>query len=107
LVYYTQWSGGYSNRISLAEKLKRNLCIKRRLYDMCSVEQKQRICWSNIEASLRLHWLLVALRQHAWQDARQIGLKSLFFPLAWLYWLKLQYQRRHGVGSQKIPKNIL
>ena len=110
LAYRLLWSGGLNQKHSIPERLKVNILMKEKIYDL--VDEKHRAvipAMQDIQNYLKLHWLFVAIKK------KEISLPLCYitFPAllslnAWklvLFPRLFRYQRKFA--NQNIRKVIL
>ncbi len=99
LAYRTIWTGAYNRRFSLAHRLETHIGIKRKIHALVpDLHRPQLPSMRALEAYLKLHWALIALRQGDWPGAARFSATALWFPPAW--GLLLQRQRRRSAQDQ-------
>ncbi|TWH40550.1 glycosyltransferase family 2 protein [Dulcicalothrix desertica] len=63
LAYRTQWDGGYDQKIAYLKRLDTNILMKEKIYALVDATHSQKIPkLENIRSYLKLHWMLVALK---------------------------------------------
>ncbi|MBW4648635.1 MAG: glycosyltransferase [Kastovskya adunca ATA6-11-RM4] len=106
LAYRTIWSGAYNQKFSLEKRLETNILVKQKIYAL--VSEKYRVNLpdlKDIEAYLKLHWSLVALKQGKIFSAATMGLLSFFLPAAWI--LLLGKSNLSQEAQKHLPKKYL
>ena len=111
LGYRTIWSGAYNQKFSLQKRLDTNILIKERIYSKVNKKHQDYIPkLQAIQAYLKLHWSLVALKQGKLISAAKLSFPASFSPAAW----QLLWQRYEAASSLKgsstskpLEKNIL
>lgn len=94
LSYRTIWSGAYNQKFALQKRLNTNILIKERIYTKVNSKYYNNIPkLQDIQAYLKLHWGLVALKQGKIIEAAKISVSALFSPKAWQL-LGQKYQAR-------------
>jgi glycosyltransferase involved in cell wall biosynthesis len=65
LAYRTIWAGGYNQTFSVQERLETNIVIKEKIYALVHEQYREQLpSRSDICNYLRLHWGLVAIKNH-------------------------------------------
>lgn len=84
LAYRTIWPGAYNQKLSLLKRLDTNILVKQKIYDLVHEQHRSQIpAFEHIQAYLKLHWSLVALKQRNMLCALKMGLPAAFSPMAW------------------------
>lgn len=95
LSYRTLWSGAYNQKFSLQTRLTTNILIKERIYSFVSKKYHNQVPkLQDIQAYLKLHWSLVALKQGKLIDAVKMSFPAVFSSEAW----KLLWQRYNATN---------
>lgn len=84
LAYRTIWPGGYNQKFSLQTRLDTHILIKEKIYEL--INEKHRSFTpelSVIRAYIKLHWVLVALKQKNFLKTLQFAFPSIFSLKAW------------------------
>jgi GT2 family glycosyltransferase len=105
LAYRTLWPGGFDQKKDLACRLHLNLQIKERIRQHIPDLYQPR-CPSAVilQRYLELHWGLVALKQHKWLAAFELGFPAILMPAAWQPYLEARRVRKQANGRSRIPK---
>lgn len=90
LSYRTIWSGAYNQKFSFKKRLNTNITIKERIYSKINQKYAHNIPkLADIQAYLKLHWSLVALKQGKLIEATKMSFPAVFSTKAWkLLWQK-------------------
>jgi glycosyltransferase involved in cell wall biosynthesis len=108
LAYRTQWSGGYDQKIAYLKRLDTNILMKEKIHALVNTVHSQKIPkLEHIRSYLKLHWMLVALKNKNIQTVFKIFEPSILGTSAW--WLLItafMIRRWHHQNSQ-IRKFIL
>lgn len=84
LTYRTVWPGGYDQKITLQRRLETNILIKERIYEHVSPTHQDKLpTLKAMYQYLRLHWMLVALKQKQFDCALNFGIPAIFSLKAW------------------------
>ncbi len=108
LGYRTVWAGGLNQKFSIVDRLKVNIWMKARIYQLINPKYKDHLpSLDTIQIYLRLHWGLVALKQKQLSTAFSLLFPALFFPRAWqLLWGRKHQGQLTQKIYQKLPENI-
>ena len=103
LSYRTLWEGAYNQKFALIKRLNTNILIKERIYANVNHKYHNNIPQlPDIQAYLKLHWSLVALKQGKIIEAVKISLPALLNSKAWmLLWQKYQAQKSSASKSKE------
>lgn len=86
LAYRTIWPGAYNQKFPLKTRLDTNILIKEKIYALVSETHRlETPPLKNIQAYLKLHWSLVALKQGRILSAIKMAFPSVFSPIAWKF----------------------
>ncbi|HAG84733.1 MAG TPA: glycosyl transferase [Cyanobacteria bacterium UBA12227] len=100
LAYRTHWSGAYNQMLSLQKRLETNLLIKKKIYALVSDKYRDNLPkLEEIEAYIKLHWSLVALKKRKLLYAANLAFPAMMYPVAW----QLLWQRVRGTVFPKSP----
>ncbi|HBL11609.1 MAG TPA: glycosyl transferase [Cyanobacteria bacterium UBA11162] len=100
LAYRTHWSGAYNQMLSLQKRLETNLLIKKKIYALVSDKYRDNLPkLEEIEAYIKLHWSLVALKKGKLLYGAKLALPAMLYPTAW----RLLLQRVRGTT---LPKSL-
>ena len=107
LSYRTIWSGAYNQKFSLQKRLDTNILIKERIYSFVSQKYYKQIPnLQDIQAYLKLHWSLVALKQGKLLSAAKMSFPAVLSSKAWkLLWQR--YKARPDSKSNNPEQSIL
>ncbi|MEO8891583.1 MAG: glycosyltransferase family A protein [Coleofasciculaceae cyanobacterium] len=84
LSYRTIWEGAYNQKFALQKRLNTNVLIKQRIYVNVNKKYYNNIPkLQDIQAYLKLHWGLVALKQGKLTEATKISFPALLSTKAW------------------------
>lgn len=84
LSYRTIWEGAYNQKFALQKRLDTNILIKQRIYANVNKKYSKNIPkLQDIQAYLKLHWGLVALKQGKLIEAAKISFPALLSTKAW------------------------
>lgn len=98
LSYRTLWEGAYNQKFALQKRLNTNILIKERIYTKVNNKYSNNIPkLQDIQAYLKLHWSLVALKQGKLMEAAKISFPALLSAKAW----KLLGQKYQAISGQK------
>ena len=88
LVYRTVWSGGNNQKASLPKRLSANLQMKGKIYARVSERHRTILPpFETVRNYLKLHWLLVALKQRQLAFAYRLTSQDIFSFEAWRLFL--------------------
>lgn len=107
LGYRTVWSGGLNQKFTIVDRLKVNLWMKAKIYQLVNPKYKSHLpSLDIIQTYLRLHWGLVALKQKRFFTALSLLFPAILFPRAWqLLWGRKQQGQLTQQIYQKLPEN--
>jgi glycosyltransferase involved in cell wall biosynthesis len=108
LAYRTLWPGGNNQKFSWQKRLEINMQIKEKIYPL--VAQKYRSSLPKLEdinAFLKLHWSLVALKEGNPFIALPIAYPAVFSPKAWKLLATVIYARRIARKADSIRQEVL
>ena len=104
LGYRTVWQGGLNQRFSIVDRLKVNLEIKAKIYQLVNNKYQEKLpSLPQIQAYLHLHWGLVALKQKQLSTALTLLFPAILSPIAWQLLLGKNNQ---GKLTQQIYQNL-
>ena len=107
LVYRTVWSGGYNQKFSLSKRLAVNLLMKEKIYARVSKEHQMSLPSFEIICNyLKLHWLLVALKQQQFTFACSLAFPAILSPGAWRLLVAVIVYRNSGRFKQPQIRHI-
>ncbi|MGB5963682.1 MAG: glycosyltransferase family 2 protein [Coleofasciculaceae cyanobacterium] len=99
LSYRTLWEGAYNQKFALQKRLNTNILIKERIYANVHKKYDNIPKLQDIQAYLKLHWSLVALKQGKLIEAAKISFPALLSANAWQL-LGQKYQVSKSSGKQ-------
>lgn len=98
LSYRTLWEGAYNQKFALLKRFNTNTLIKEKIYAKINNKYSNNIPkLQDIQAYLKLHWSLVALKQGKLREAAKIAFPALLSAKAW----KLLWQKYQAISEQK------
>ncbi|MBD1839291.1 glycosyltransferase family 2 protein [Coleofasciculus sp. FACHB-64] len=84
LAYRTIWPGAYNQKFPLKTRMDTNILMKEKIYALVSeTHRAETPPIKNIQAYLKLHWSLVALKQGKILSAIKMAFPSVFSLSAW------------------------
>lgn len=83
LSYRTIWEGAYNQKFALQKRLNTNILIKQRIHANVNKKYNNIPKLQDIQAYLKLHWGLVALKQGKLMEAAKISSPALLSVKAW------------------------
>ncbi|MBF2065689.1 MAG: glycosyltransferase family 2 protein [Calothrix sp. C42_A2020_038] len=108
LAFRTHWSGGYDQKISLKQRLDTNILMKEKIYALVDVMHTKNIPkLEDMRNYLKLHWMLVALRNKNLRNFLKIVEPSILSARAWHLLVTAFLIRRWGHQNSRIRKYIL
>jgi glycosyltransferase involved in cell wall biosynthesis len=108
LAYRTIWSGSYDQKISLKNRLNTNILIKEKIYDLVHEKHYSNILpLKEIKKYLKLHWLLVALKNRNMKSFFEIVAPDVVSLNAWRILLTALLTRRLNQDHSRIHKSVL
>ncbi|WP_138496837.1 glycosyltransferase family 2 protein [Nostoc sp. PA-18-2419] len=108
LAYRTIWPGAYNQKFSLSRRLATNILMKEKIYALVNEQHRLKIPrFQDIQNYLKLHWILVALKQKNLKSFLLMVEPSVFSPLAWKFLLTAISSRRAQGNNSRIRKFIL
>jgi glycosyltransferase involved in cell wall biosynthesis len=108
LAYRTIWPGAYNQKFSLSRRLATNILMKEKIYALVDKQHRSKIpLLQDIKNYLKLHWLLVALKQKNIKSFVSIIDPSVFSPQAWKFLLTAVLSRRSQGENAQIRKFVL
>ena len=95
LAYRTIWPGGQNVKFSIKKRLKKNIMIKQKIYDLVNpLYHNQLYPFESIKNYMTLHWMLVCVKNRKFAEAWQVGFLSLFSISGWQLLFKFVYYRK-------------
>ncbi|MFQ4142042.1 glycosyltransferase family 2 protein [Chlorogloeopsis sp. ULAP02] len=110
LAYRTIWQGACNHKFSLSRRLNTNLVMKEKIYALVNEKHHAHIpALKDIQNYLKLHWLLVALKQKNFQSLNNIMFFSSPAIFSWQAWRLLfnALLNRRNSNSAQIQKYVL
>lgn len=108
LAYRTLWPGGLNVKFPIQERLKTNILIKEKIYNLVNpLYQNQLDPLNSIKKYLALHWMLVSLKDGKFSDAIKVGATGLFSISGWQLLLKFIYNRKIKKQGKKIRQKVI
>ena len=108
LAYRTIWPGAYNQKFSLSQRLATNILMKEKIYVLVDKQHHPNTPkLDDIRNYLKLHWILVALKQNNIRSLINILEPSIIFPTTWQLLLNALLSRNIKIGKGKIRKSIL
>jgi hypothetical protein len=106
LGYRTIWAGAYNQKFSLQKRLDTNILIKGKIHPKINQKHQDYIPkLQDIQAYLKLHWSLVALKQGKLLSAAKLSFPASLSPAAWqLLWQR--YKVASSLKSSATPKPL-
>jgi len=88
LSYRTVWTGAYNQKLSLLQRMNTNILMKEKIYALVNPQHSSNLPdLPDIKTYLRLHWILVALKQRNFQSLFSMLDVSLVSLGAWkIFW---------------------
>jgi len=84
LSYRTVWTGAHNQKFSLLQRMNTNILMKEKIYTLVNPRHRANLPnLPDIKTYLRLHWILVALKQRDLQSLFSMLDASLVSPGAW------------------------
>ncbi|MFB2836009.1 glycosyltransferase family 2 protein [Floridanema evergladense] len=109
LAYRTVWPGGYNKKFSLQKRLNTHIELKEKIYNLVDENYRHNIpsIWA-FRNYLRLHWALVAAKQHSMSEAVYFALPAIFCIPAWqlLFIAILTRYNQQFLLQKQLDKNI-
>ncbi|WGV25080.1 glycosyltransferase family 2 protein [Halotia branconii] len=108
LAYRTIWPGAYNQKFSLSQRLETNILMKEKIYALIAEKHRSHVpAFEDIKNYLKLHWILVALKQKNLQSFVSMLDKSLFSPFAWRLLVTAIFSRQSHTSNSPIRKCVL
>jgi glycosyltransferase involved in cell wall biosynthesis len=108
LAYRTIWPGAYNQKFSLTQRLATNILMKQKIYALIDEQYRSKVpLLQDIKNYLKLHWILVALKQRNIKSFLLMIDQSVFSPLAWRLLLTAFLSRRFPEHNSHIHKFVL
>lgn len=108
LAYRTIWSGGYDQKIFLQKRLNTNILMKEKIYSLVDEQYRSVIpAFKDIENYLKLHWILVALKQKKIKNFIKLADASVLSLTAWRLLFTSALARRGNFETDRLRKIVL
>ncbi|MBW4616754.1 MAG: glycosyltransferase [Desmonostoc vinosum HA7617-LM4] len=108
LAYRTIWPGAYNQKFSLSQRLATNILMKEKIYPLVAEQHRLDIpLLQDIKNYLKLHWILVALKQRNIKSLFSMIDFSILSPLAWKLLLNAVFMRRSPEQNSDLRKLVL
>ncbi|WP_193197301.1 glycosyltransferase family 2 protein [Nostoc sp. MG11] len=108
LAYRTIWPGAYNQKFSLTQRLATNILMKEKIYALVDEQYRSQVpLLQDIKNYLKLHWILVALKQRNIKSFLLMIDQSVFSPIAWRFLLTAFLSRRFPERNSHIRKFVL
>lgn len=108
LAYRTIWPGAYNQKFSLSERLATNILMKEKIYPLVNRLHHPNIPdLDDIRNYLKLHWILVALKQKNIKSFINMFEPSILFPATWQLLLNVIFSRKLKMAKCEIRKLVL
>ncbi len=108
LAYRTIWIGAYNQKFSLPQRLATNILMKEKIYALVNPQHHPNIPKLNdVINYLKLHWILVALKQKNMKSLLEMLEPSILFPITWQLFLKVIFSRNIKIDRGIIRKLVL
>lgn len=101
LAYRTLWPGNISGKLSLQQRVDKNIAIKNKIYALVHEKhQKSLPNLRDIHTFLKLHWSLVGFKQKKFLAALRLAYPAIFSLKAWKIFTTVIYLRRISQNAQ-------
>ncbi|MDZ8226418.1 glycosyltransferase family 2 protein [Nostoc sp. ChiVER01] len=108
LAYRTIWPGAYNQKFSLSQRLATNILMKEKIYALVNEQHRSKIPHlQDIKNYLKLHWILVALKQKNIKSFLSMIDISIISPQSWKFLLSAVSSRRSQGNNSQIRKLVL
>ena len=108
LAYRTIWPGAYNQKFSLSQRLATNILMKEKIHALVDKQHHPNIPHlDEIRNYLKLHWILVALKQKNIKSFINMLEPSMFCPAPWQLLLNSVFSRNIKIDKGQIRKLIL
>lgn len=108
LAYRTIWPGAYNQKFSFSQRLATNILMKEKIYALINRQQDRDIPkLGDVKNYLKLHWVLVALKQKNIKGSLEMIEPSILFPATWQLFFKVICSRKIKIDSGIIRKLVL
>ncbi|GCL44793.1 glycosyltransferase family 2 protein [Microcystis aeruginosa] len=103
LVYRVVWSGSYNQKSSLLKRLNTNILIKEKIYNLVNPKYQSVLPpLSYICNYVKLHWLLVALKQKHFVFAIRISFPAVLSMRSWNILVKAMRSRNNPPSRKSV-----
>jgi len=108
LAYRTLWSGGLNVKLAIKDRLKTNIMIKEKIYNLVSpLYQNKLDPFESIKRYMALHWMFVSLKNKKISDALSVGIPAIFSLSGWFLFAKFIYSRKINKQGNKIRQQVI
>ncbi|MBD6614878.1 glycosyltransferase family 2 protein [Komarekiella sp. 'clone 1'] len=108
LAYRTIWPGAYNQKFSLTQRLATNILMKEKIYALVDEQYRSKVpLLQDIKNYLKLHWILVALKQRNMKNFLLMIDESVLSLLAWRLLLTAFLSRHFPERNSHIRKFVL
>lgn len=108
LAFRTHWSGGYDQKIAFKQRLDTNILMKEKIYALVNATHSGKIPkLEDMRSYLKLHWMLVALKDKNIKSVFKIFEPSILSLRAWWLLISAFLVRRWRHQNSHIRKHIL
>lgn len=108
LAYRTIWPGAHNQKFSLSQRLATNILMKEKIYALVDREHHPHLPHlDDIRNYLKLHWILVALKQKNIKSLINMLEPSVLFPVTWQIFLNVVFSRKIKITQGEIRKLVL
>ena len=108
LAYRTVWTGAYNQKFSLSRRLATNILMKEKIYALVNEQHRSKIpLLQDIKNYLKLHWILVALKQKNLKSFLSMIDPSILSPQSWKFLLTAASSRRSQGNNSEVRKLVL
>ncbi|MEA5553561.1 glycosyltransferase family 2 protein [Anabaena cylindrica UHCC 0172] len=103
LAYRTIWTGAYNQKISLSQRLATNILMKQKIYTLVDEQHRSKIPdFQDIQKYLKLHWILVAIKQRNFRNLLPLLDLSILSFQAWRILLSVMFMRHFKFKNDSI-----
>ena len=108
LAYRTIWPGAYNQKFSFSQRLATNILMKEKIYALVDRQHDQDIPkLDDVKNYLKLHWILVALKQKNIKGSLDMIEPSMLSPATWQLFFKVIFARKIKIVRGIIRKLVL
>jgi glycosyltransferase involved in cell wall biosynthesis len=105
LAYRTVWNGAYNHKIPISQRLANNILIKKKIYTLVHEMHRSKVPdFQDIQKYLKLHWILVAIKQKNIKSSLQILDSTIFSFKAWRILLSTMLTRYFNCENHQIRR---